>query len=167
MPPVSRARRASTVLTGSPHYRPIRGRQPSPIVAAASDRQRNQVHRGRRGDPLGNEMDHWRHGRAAVRSRRHRHRHSARQAAADLRAVRADRRLDDACLRRYRTWAHHLGASRRDDGRHHLFRKRPGVGGSSSPCALRRRKAPQTAVAHTVPRRVVCERRFCWSRTSR
>ena len=60
-------------------------------------------------------------------------------------------------------------ASRRDDGRKPSgSRASPGSArDSSSPCASRRRKAAQTVVGHTVPRRVACEPAFCWSRTSR
>ena len=59
---------------------------------------------------------------------RHRHRHPAGQAAADLRAVRPGRQLDDAAVRRHRPGPDHLDAAGRADGRPIWVESEPGQG---------------------------------------
>ena len=80
------------------------------VVRASVERRRRRSH-----DP-------------PLRSERHRHRHSSRQAAADFPGVHPGRQLDDQAVRRHGTGAGHRLAAGRADGWPPLGRKhrRPG-----------------------------------------
>ena len=78
--------------------------------------QRRQVHRSAAAIRL---QAHAANGVGGDRGRRHRHRHPARQARADLRGVRAGRREQHARSRRHRARARHRPAPRAPDGRRH------------------------------------------------
>ena len=87
-------------------------------------RQRDQVHRARadpragRGRVAGRRRDG-----AALFRQRQRHRHPEGEAAGDLRAVPAGRRIDDAPVRRHGAGPGDLVDARGADGRTHLGRK--------------------------------------------
>ncbi len=92
-------------------------------------------------------------GRSALRRGRHRHRHPRREAAGDLRPLRAGRRLDDAEVRRHGPGADDLRPAGGPDGgpdlgrgqprrREHLPVHTPGsrwttTGRATSPCSIR------------------------------
>ncbi len=99
-------------------------------VRGQPGRQRDQVHRARRGG------DARRPGGGATSQgiglalRRHRHgdRHPRREAGHDLRAVRAGRRLDHPAVRRHGAGPGDLGEAGPDDGRSDLGRQPAGTG---------------------------------------
>ena len=118
--------------------------------------------------------------RVALLRPRHRHRHSAREAGADLCRVRASRRVDHAPLRRLRAGTHHLRAAGRDDGRAHMGGELRGPrqhvplqGALARPARRERRSAD---LASTEQRRALRTRPLplpigrcasCWPRTTR
>ena len=98
---------------------------------------------------------------ARLRGERHRHRHPAREAAADLRGVRAGRRLDHARVRRHRPRARDLVADRRGDGRPALGRERAGPRQPFPLRACASGRGPASP-ARPAPVRARARRAACW-----
>ena len=114
-------RGSSWPATSQPDVPDVARRRPGTPAAGPHQprRQRHQVHRTRRGRRRRRARGAGPARQAALQFAvsRHRHRHPARQAMADLRAVRAGRRVDHAPVRRHRAGAGDLVAAGRADGR--------------------------------------------------
>ena len=120
--------------------------RPAAPGAAEHPRQCREVHPSGRGRCPGQRRERRRRSHdAPLRSERHRHRHSSRQAAADFPGVHPGRQLDDPAVRRHGTGAGHRLAAGRADGRPPLGRKRPKVGAARSPSPRSSRRRTRRA----------------------
>ena len=111
--------------------RPGRRRGPAAAGAAQPGRQRDQVHQAGRGGRAGGSRRRpraRRGGRPSLHGDRHRHRHPARRAGADLPGLRAGGQLHHAEIRRHRPGPDHRRAAGRPDGRGDRRGERAGPG---------------------------------------